>query len=396
MSKHSRALPVVLGTLTAFAPLSIDMYLPALPSLQRDLHTTASAAQLSLAAYFAGLGLTQLFYGPLADRFGRKRPLYGGIALYIVASLGCAMAPDIRLLIALRFLQAMGGAAGPVIARAVVRDLYRGREAAQLMALLMLVMGAAPILAPLAGGALLATIGWRSIFVALAAIGIAALALSIATLPETGKNLTPKLELRGLATSLKAIVSERGFLAYALAGGFTSAGMFAYISGSPFVFIELHHVPATRFGWYFGANAFGLILGSQVNHRLLLRFSPAQLLTGALVVTNLAGFVLVFHSVTGVGGLPLLAASLFAFVGSLGFISPNAAALALEEHGTRAGLASAALGSGQFVIATIASTFVSTFNDGSARPMAFVMCGCALLSAATLRTLRGETRASAG
>ena len=194
MDRKLRLLPVVLGLLTAFGPLSIDMYLPALPKIQQDLQTTTAMVQLSLAAYFAGLGLTQIFYGPIADRFGRRRPLFVGMAVYVTASFACAVAPNIEMLVAARFFQAAGGAAGPVISRAVVRDLYRGHEAARFMSLLMLVMGVAPIVAPMAGGALLVGFGWRSIFLVLGVLGLGCLAVMSVMLPETGKNLVTRLE----------------------------------------------------------------------------------------------------------------------------------------------------------------------------------------------------------
>lgn len=378
MQRRTGLLALVLGALTAIGPLSIDMYLPSLPTMTRELGTAASTTQLTLAAYFAGLGIGQLGYGPLTDRFGRKRPLYAGLALYALASLGCALAPGVEALIALRFLQAVGGAAGPVVTRAVVRDLYTGPAAARLLSLLMLVMGVAPILAPLVGGWVLLVAGWRMIFTILAILGVACLALMAAALPETAPPRGPAPTAIG--AHLRALFRDRPFLAFTLAGAFSQAGMFAYISGSPFVLIELHHVPAQRFGWFFGANAAGLIAASQLNHRLLARRLPAFVLARATVATCAAGALLVLIAVTGAGGLWAVAGALFAFVGSLGFINPNAIALAMEEQGQRAGLASALLGSIQFAIAALASSLVGLLNDGSARPMAAVMAACAVAS----------------
>jgi DHA1 family bicyclomycin/chloramphenicol resistance-like MFS transporter len=370
---RQRSLPILLGALTAFSPLSIDMYLPSLPTIQHDLATSASATQRTLAAFFAGLGLAQLAYGPLADRFGRRRPLFAGIALYVLASLGCAFAPDIHTLIALRFLQAVGGAAGPVVARAVVRDLHRGAEAARLLSLLMLIMGAAPILAPLAGGWVLHAAGWRAIFHVLAAIGLACLVFAALALPETG---APGGSGAGFLPGLRAVWRDPQFAAFTLAGGFSQAAMFAYISGSPFVYIQLFHVSPRAFAWFFGTNAFGLITASQVNRRLLARASPARLLVTAATAALAVGTVLAGVALAGRATLPTVAASLFAFLTCLGFIGPNATALALEEQGARAGLASAALGSTQFAIAAVASLLVSGFIDGTLRPMALVMAAC--------------------
>ncbi|MFT3767677.1 MAG: multidrug effflux MFS transporter [Minicystis sp.] len=269
-------LALILGVLTALGPLSIDMYLPSLPTIQRELGTTASLTQLTLAAYFAGLGIGQLAYGPLTDRFGRKRPLYAGLALYVVASIACALSPSVYMLVALRFLQAVGGAAGQVVTRAVVRDLYVGAAAAQLLSRLILVMGVAPILAPLVGGWVLLFAGWRAIFATLAVLGLGCLVLMITLLPETATARTPSLDVGHIGRNLRELSRDRSFMAYTLTGAFSQAGMFAYISGSPFVLIELFHVSPQRYGWIFGANAFGLIAGSQINHRLLARRSPGR------------------------------------------------------------------------------------------------------------------------
>lgn len=393
-------LALILGALTALGPLSVDMYLPSLPTIQRDLGTTASLTQLTLAAYFVGLGLGQLAYGPLTDRFGRKRPLYAGLAIYVLASLACALSPSVHVLIALRFVQAVGGAAGQVVTRAVVRDLYSGAPAAQLLSRLMLVMGVAPILAPLLGGWILLFAGWRAIFALLALLGLGCLALMLFMLPETAATRVPRLEVAVIGRHLRELARDRSFRAFTLTGAFAMAGMFAYISGSPFVFIELFHLSPQAYGWIFGTNAFGLILGSQLNHRLLARRLPAQILAGSTVVVSVAGAILVAVAMSGWGGLPAILASLFVFVASLGFIGSNATALAMEEQGARAGIASAALGSTQFLIAAGASSLVGVLNDGSARPMAAVMAACGVATwIAGKAAGRGEValdRASAG
>ncbi|XXY53906.1 Bcr/CflA family multidrug efflux MFS transporter [Sorangium sp. So ce269] len=373
-------LALILGALTALGPLSIDMYLPSLPALQRDLGTTASAVQLTLAVYFAGLGLGQLAYGPLTDRFGRKRPLYVGLALYVLASIGCALAPNVQALIALRFLQAVGGAAGQVVTRAVVRDLYGGAAAARLLSLLMLVMGAAPILAPTLGGWLLLVAGWRVIFAVLATLGLGCLALMAAALPETAVERTQRLDVRVIGAHLRELARDHAFVAYTLTGAFGQAGMFAYISGSPFVLIELFHVSPQHYGWIFGANAFGLIASAQVNHRLLARRSPAWLLARATAATTAVGAALLAVGISGWGGIAAVIGTLFAFVASIGFIGSNATALAMDGQGARAGLASAALGSIQFAIAAGASSLVGVLNDGSMRPMAAIMAACSAAS----------------
>ncbi|WP_375769002.1 Bcr/CflA family multidrug efflux MFS transporter [Archangium gephyra] len=377
-SPRRRALLLfVLGTLTAFAPLSIDMYLPSLPSIQETLGTSASRVQLTLAAFMAGLGLGQFMYGPLSDRFGRKRPLLAGIVLYILASAACAFAPSIHWLIALRFLQALGGAAGAVIARAIVRDLYSGREVARVLSLLMLIMGAAPILAPLLGGQVLLFAGWRAIFGVLAVLGTVALVLSLVAIPGVPSHPRQPGTASSLGTNLRVLFTDRRFLTATFAGGFAQSGMFAYISGAPFVFMELLHVSPERFAWVFAVNAVGIIGASQLNRRLLARRSPERIAVSASLFMLLMGAALLVLAVSGLGRLSTLAPALFLFISVIGFVTPNAAALALEEHGARAGVASAVLGSLQFAVSAAASACVGLLNDGSMLPMAAVMAVCA-------------------
>ena len=375
---RDRTLALLLGSLTAFGPLSVDMYLPSLPAIQKDLGTSASGVQLTLAAFFAGLALGQLAYGPLSDRFGRKRPLVVGLVLYAAASLGCAFAPSIEVLIALRFVQALGGAAGVVIARAVVRDLRSGAEAARLFSLLFLVMGAAPILAPLLGGWLLLLGTWRLTFGVLGILGLVCLAVVPRALPETGAQRPERLDLRTIGGQMRELGKDPYFVAYALTGGFSQAGMFAYIAGSPFVLIEIFHVSPQAYGWMFGANAAGLIAASQINRRLLVTRTPAHLLGRALLVAVAASGVLLVLASLHVQALPLVLVALFFFVATLGFVGPNATAVAMERHGQRAGMASATLGSGQYLIAALAAAAVGLANDGTMRPMAVVMALCAL------------------
>jgi DHA1 family bicyclomycin/chloramphenicol resistance-like MFS transporter len=384
-------LTIVLGALTAFGPLSIDMYLPSLPTIQGELATSATAVQLTLAAFMAGLGLGQLAYGPLSDRFGRRRPLFAGVVLYILASAACAFAPSIQWLIALRFLQAVGGACGPVIARAIVRDLYKGREVARVLSLLMLVMGAAPILAPILGGWVLGLAGWRAIFGVLAVIGVIALVFSVAVVPRTAPQSGHSGSPGSLGTNLRAILTDRRFIFATLAGGFSQSGMFAYISGAPFVFMEIHHVPPERFAWLFGLNALGIIASSQLNRRLLARFSPARITIVAAGVMVLAGAALVALAVTGTGSVLTIAPTLFLFISSLGFVGPNMTALALEDHGARAGVASAVLGGVQYATSAGASMLVGLLNDGSTLSMVGVMGTCAVTTwALAFVTLGGE------
>ncbi len=382
---------LLLGALTAFAPMSIDMYLPSLPAIAAAFAADPAAAQYTLASFFVGLALGQAIYGPLADRYGRKPPLYAGLALYIVASIGCALAPDIATLTALRFVQAAGGCAGVVIARAVVRDRFDARTSAKVYSLLMLVMGLAPILAPIIGGWILVLAGWRAIFGALILFGLITLTLSWRYLPETRPADT--LGSAGIGAALRVygeLLRDRHFIGYALSGGFALGGMFAYITGSPHVFIELYGVPAQSFGWLFGLNALGLIASSQYNRRLLTHHSADALLRRANRATVLLGLGLLAVAAGGWGGLPVLLIPLFGYIASIGFTGPNAMACALADQGGRAGSASALIGTLQFGVATVSSMLVGLLGNGSALPMAAVIAGCGVLAYIAHRILVGD------
>jgi DHA1 family bicyclomycin/chloramphenicol resistance-like MFS transporter len=387
MTKHPLRITLVLGALTAFAPMSVDMYLPSLPAIGRGLRADMPMVQMTLAAFFVGLSLGQALYGPLADRFGRKAPLYGGIVLYVLASVACALAPDIESLIAARFVQAAGGCAGVVIARAVVRDLFEAQDAARMFSVLMLVMGAAPILAPVAGGQLLVQFGWRSIFWALAVFGSLCLLASLAWLPETHQAARAELSLGGALRVYGRLLTDRRFLGYALGGGLAASGLFAYIAGSPFVFIELYGVPAQHYGWLFGTNALALIVGSQINRRLLRKHPAQRVLRVAGGVTLAFGILLLLLVSTGLGGFAGVALPLFGFVASLGFVFPNTTALALAPQSGRAGSASALLGALQFALATVASGLVGALHNATALPMAAVIALCTVGSFVALRLL---------
>lgn len=367
--------------------MSIDMYLPSLPALAAEFGASTATTQLTLSAFFIGLALGQALYGPLADRFGRKPPLYVGLVLYAVATAGCALAGSAGSLIAWRFAQALGGCAGVVIARAVVRDLFDQWGSARMLSTMMLVMGAAPMLAPLAGGWLLGVSGWRSIFWTLLAFGLACLIAAFLGLPETRQRSSERLGVRSVLREYEHLLGHRHFLGYTLAGGFAQAGMFAYISGSPFVFIDVYGVPAGAYGWLFGANALGLITASQVNARLVMRLGPDRLLARANLANALFGVFLVVVAWTGWGGLVGLLVPLFGYVTSLGFSYPNAAAGAMGPFPDRAGSASALLGTIQFAIAAVAGAAVGWWHDGTALPMAVVIAVCGATAFAFQRTL---------
>ncbi|WP_397377397.1 multidrug effflux MFS transporter [Pseudomonas sp.] len=373
---------LILGALSAFGPLAIDFYLPSFPSLARAFATDVEHVQLSLASYFVGLAIGQLIYGPMADRFGRRKPLLVGVALFSLASLACALAPSLEWLIAARFVQALGGCAGMVVSRAVVRDMCDPISSAKVFSQLMLVMGLAPILAPLAGGLLLSSLGWPSIFICLTLFSFACLLAVAKWLPETLADDAPPAPLRGALGEYKRLFADLPFMGYALTGGFAIAGMFAYIAGSPFIFIELYGIPAEHYGWLFGSNALGFILVAQLNAWLVARHGPAYWL----------GKTVWFYLACGLGlGLLLVALSkplalwpllipLFGCIASLGILLPNASACAMAGQGKHAGSASALLGSVQFVIAASAAAMVGVLHDGSAWPVAAVIFSCGVLA----------------
>ncbi|HET8939390.1 MAG TPA: multidrug effflux MFS transporter [Polyangiales bacterium] len=374
-AKHSRLLIFSLGVLTAFAPISIDMYLPSLPSIGKSLQSDPAQVQLTLATFMFGMGIGQLIYGPLSDRYGRRKPLVCGIAIYSLSSLGCALAPRIEALIALRFLQALGGAAGPVIARAVVRDLFSGPDIARVLSIMTLVMGAAPILAPLLGGAVLATASWRAIFFILTGVGIAAAILAHWQLPR-GPHTPPTA---ALAHNLRRLATDKRFVTSALAGACAQVTMFAYISSAPFVLMTLRRVDAHEFALIFGSNAAGFISATQFNRLLLRRFPIAKIAQGAALWLCVAHAGLLIATLTGVDTLTF-AATLFVCVIGLGLVFPNVTAIALQGHADIAGLASSVLGAVQFGSGAIAAVVVA--NDRSAYPMVIAMCAgavCTLL-----------------
>jgi len=375
---------LVLGLLAAFGPLAIDMYLPAFPAIGAALDATPTEVGWTLAVYFAGLSTGQLVVGPITDRIGRTGPLRAGLTLFAIGSLGAALAPRIELLIAARGVQALGGATCAVTSRAVVRDLYRGAEAARMNSRLVLVMGVAPILAPLLGGQLLALFGWRSIFLVLVVIASIMLGVVTVALPETAP---PQTTRSSMLATVRALIADRSFAGHAIALSLAGAGLFAYITAAPFLFIELHHVSSGNFGWFFGANAAAYIAGSQGNVRLLRTLRPAQILTGGVIAQSAAGASMLVIGVFDLGLWPT-AATLFAYVGSIGFIMPNAVAIALEDQGARAGNAAAWIGAAQFGVAAGASALVSALGDGTARPVGAIMLGLALAAGGVLVVTR--------
>ena len=372
-------LALILGALTALGPLAIDTYLPALPTIARDLETTAGLTQISLSVYFVGIALGQAVYGPLSDRLGRKPALHAGLLLFVGASVGCAVAGTVEVLIAFRFLQALGGCAPLVVPRAVVRDYFDERESVRMLSMLVLVMGAAPILAPLAGGQLMTWFGWRSIFWAHAGYAIALAAVVVLALPESLARERRRRERLGAILSIYAqLLRDGAFMRHVLTGALVFSGLLAYIAGSPFVIIELFGVSPQRFGLYFGMNAVGIIAASQVNRWLARRADSRAILRAIVPVSMAAGLALLFNAVTGLGGFAGILVPLFIFIATHGFVMPNTTALAMAPHGAVAGSASALLGSLQFVLGAIAGTLVGVLGNGTAVPFAGVIAACAV------------------
>lgn len=372
---------LLMGALTAIGPVSIDMYLPAFPAIAEGLNATHSQVERTLAIYLIGMSLAQLVYGPLADRFGRKPPLYGALTLYILASAGCAFAPNIEVLTACRLFQAMGGAAGMVISRAVVRDHYGTQDAARALSMLMLIMGVAPILAPIIGGQILALTGWRGIF---ALITVAALILLLTVSRVMVESLHPDrvipLSWANILKNYAALAGNRRFVAFAMSGAMGSATMFGYIVASPRLFIEHYGISSQSYGLLFGLNAISLIIGSQVSARLLKKYRPVQLLPWALRVMLVAGLTAFGLTLAGLESLPLLMGCMMTFMFCQGFVGPNSAAMALSDQGSRLGSASALLGTFTIASGATAGFLVSLASDTGPLPMALIMGGCTTLA----------------
>ncbi|HEY8613916.1 MAG TPA: multidrug effflux MFS transporter [Roseomonas sp.] len=376
-------LPLLLGFLTAINPISTDMYLPAFPGMEAEFASGAGSAQITLATWFAGLAVGQVAQGTLSDRFGRRGPLMVGTVVYTLASIGCALAPSIGWLAAFRFVEAFGASASAVIPRAIVRDMATGLAAARLMSRLILVMGAAPILAPSLGGLLLGVAGWRSIFWVMAGYGALSCLLVWWLLPDT---LPPEKRLRlgpaALMRGFGRVIAEPVFLTHALLGSAVMFSMFAYISGAPAIFIEHFGITPGQFAVVFGCTAIGFIGGAQLNPRLVARFGPGRVLTVASSAMLAAALLLAVLSWTGWGGLWGVFSPVFLMMSAGSLVLPNSAVGALARHGQRAGTASALLGTMQFTVAAFGSMAVGVFADGRPGPVAAVILFGAVMTMA--------------
>ena len=376
---------LLLGSLTALGPFSIDMYLPGFPAIAKDLHTTVAKVSLSLSGFFIGISVGQLLYGPLLDRFGRKRPLYIGLSVYIISSIGCAYATSIDALIILRCVQAIGSCAAAVASIAMVRDLFPVSENAKVFSLLMLVVGVSPMIAPTVGGYVTTAFGWHSVFIVLMLLGLVNLLASIFGLPESYKpDKTISLKPKPIINNFITVLREPQFYTYALTGSVAFAGLFAYVSGSPLLFMDIFAVKEETYGWIFAFLSIGLIGSSQLNTLMLRKYSSEQLIFAALICQSVTGLVFLTGSINGWFGLPATIALLFIFLSCLGFASPNTSALSLAPFSKNAGSASALMGAVQMGLGTIASVGVSLFDTRSSLPMVAIMASTSLIALSIL------------
>jgi len=372
---------LVLGLLSAIGPFAIDMYLPALPSIGKSLGSSAGAVQASLMAFFIALGLGQVVYGPVSDMFGRKLPLYFGLVLFALGSIGCALAPDIQTLVALRFVQGLGASATMVIPRAVVRDLHTGAEAAKLMSMLMLVFSVSPILAPLAGSLLIEALGWRSVFWAVTVIAALALVLLARGLQETRppeKRL--QSSVRSAWAGYRVLLRDRRFLGLVFIGAFGVSSFFTYLANSPFVLIDHYGLTPRQYGIAFAINAASFIGASQFTARLASRWGLPRVVRFAATGYALVMLSLLALYLLGVDRLDVLVVMMLVGFGFLGLVVPTTSVLALDAHGAIAGTASALMGTLQFVTGALVMAVVGLFVDHSARPMVTGIALCATMT----------------
>ncbi len=390
---------VVLGLLFAIGPFAIDMYLPALPEIGRALNTDAASVQASLLAFFAAIAVFQLIYGPISDMVGRKAPLYFGLTLFVIGTIGCALAPNIETLIAFRFLQGIGACANMMMPRAIMRDLYTGNQAARLMSLLMLVFSVSPILAPLFGSFLVEALGWRSVFWAILGIGIAGFVLVAFFLPETLPR--EKRQRTGWATvgrSYWVLLRDARFMGLSLIAGFGIAGFFTFLVNSPFVFQGHYGLSPTMYSIAFSINAVAFIGVAQANGWLAERFGQERLVLGAASLFALLTVALFALQLAGVGNMYVMIVMLFIGFGALGLVIPSTSVLALDDHGAIAGSAAALSGTLQLVVAALLVPVVAIFFDGSPTPMvggiAFAALVALVLSVLTLGRRREPVAAA--
>jgi DHA1 family bicyclomycin/chloramphenicol resistance-like MFS transporter len=382
---------IVLGLLSAVGPFAIDMYIPALPTIAENLGASTAATQMTLTVFFAAFGICQIVYGPVSDMVGRKPPLYFGVSVFALGALGCALSPSIGWLIFFRTVQGIGGSAVMVIPRAIVRDLHTGVEATRLMALMMLVFSVSPILAPLAGSALIVPFGWRAVFVALLVATAMSLVLLMLFQPETRPpEARVKVSLASLASGFGTLLRDRHFLGLTFIGGLGMSSFFTFLATSSFIYIEHFGLTPTEYSLTFALNAVGFIGASQFAARLGSRFGIARVVMTAVACYATMALALFAVTLSGVDSLPVLVAMLFGTFAFLGLVIPTTMVLALDPHGPIAGMASALGGTLQMMTGALMIVIVSAFADGTALPMVTIIAACALGALALARLTLGR------
>ncbi len=372
---------IVLGLLSAVGPFAIDMYLPALPVISADLNATTAATQGSLIAFFLAVAFFQVVYGPISDSYGRKAPLYFGMALYSIGSIGCGLAPSIEWLIVGRFVQGIGACAGMTIPRAIVRDLHTGPDAARLMSLIMLVFSVSPILAPLFGSTIIALTSWRVIFIAVSVIGLLGIATNMLVLDETRppEKRVP-IDLRSVTRGYLELLGDRYFVGVSFIGGFGLASFFSFLSSSSFIYIDHFGLSPTQYSLAFSVNAIAFIGMAQLTGRFGRRFGLRRTVRAALTFYMVSTGVLFLSTLAGLDNVFALMAMLFVSFGAMGLVIPSTAVLALENYGPRAGTASALLGTLQLVAGVAIVALMGLITNGTVLPMVVTIFGCAIIA----------------
>ncbi|OXB00257.1 multidrug effflux MFS transporter [Flavobacterium pectinovorum] len=373
---------LILGSLTALGPFSIDMYLPGFSGIAKDLHTTVAKVSMSLSSYFIGISAGQLLYGPLLDRFGRKMPLFIGLLVYIIASLGCVYVTDIDAFIFLRFIQAIGSCAATVASVAMVRDLFPVKDIPKVFSLLMLVLGLSPMLAPTIGGYVTEDYGWHTVFFILMCMGIAILIAAQVGLPNSFKPDTSiSLKPKPIINNFLKVLKEPQFYTYAFTGSIAFSGLFTYVAASPIIFMDIYHVDAKTYGWIFAfMSSVSFIGSSQLNSVLLKRFSSEQMIFGALIAQSVISIVFLILALNNLLGLYETSIMLFLFLGCLGISNPNTAGLTMAPFAKNAGSASALMGAIQLGLGALASFAVGVFVKNSVAPMVIIMTATTIIA----------------
>ena len=372
--RNNFLLILILGFLTALSPFAIDMYLPAFPGIAKDFGTDVARVSLSLSSYFIGLAVGQVLYGPFLDRYGRRKPLYFGLTIFVLASFGCMTAHNVETLIAFRFIQALGGCAASVSAVAMVCDFFSIKESSKVFSLLVLILGASPLLAPTVGGYLASHVSWHWIFIILSAIALSLIAISFFLLPpDHSADHTVSLKIKPIVKNFIRVLKDRQFSTYTFTGAFAFAGLFVYVAGSPIIFMDIFHVSAQVYGWIFAGLSIGFIGSSQLNILLIRFFKNEHILQFALVGQVLTGVVFLTATLNGWFGIVGTIACFFFYLACVGLTNPNASALALAPFTKNVGSASALMGAIQMAIGALASFVVGLFTADSALPIVMIL-----------------------